>query len=244
MDDDLAKQIEVVRKAASGPTWKQVAVAIAIGLVVVLAVIGFLSNRSAQKLQHAAQERERLERELRLSASQGCEADLSKTQLLLAILNRLTAPRILAPGSPLEAVARQEVSNEESRRFRDEQIAKLRSRDCEKLAKGEYPTPLPVQVPPPPPLVTSPSGEQGPVGLTGAQGAQGVPGKDGRPGTDGVDGRDGAPGKDGEPGKDGRDGILLPPRPEPSPEPGPSLNLPPPTPSPTPPVCVLEVCLP
>lgn len=250
MDDDLAKQIEVVRKAASGPTWKQVAAAIAIGLVVVLGVIGFLSNRSAQKLRVAAQERARLERELRMSSSQGCEADRSKTDLALAMLNRLTAPRILAPGSSPEAVAHQEELNVESRRFRDEQIARLRSRDCEKLAKGEYPAPAPVQVPDPPPLVTAPSGEQGPAGLTGAQGAQGVPGERGPMGLAGPPGADGARGPQGPPGpvgQDGRPGILLPPRPEPSPEPSPSAGPPTqqiPLPLPSPDPCLLVLCLP
>jgi hypothetical protein len=247
MNDELSQQIDILRKSTHGPTWKQVGVAVAIGLVVVFAVIGYLSNRSAQKLREAARERTRLERELRTSASQGCEADRSKTELSLAILNRLTAPRTLAPGSPPDAVARQEVLNEESRKFRDEQIAMLRSRDCEKLAKGEYPAPAPVQIPPPPPLVIAPSGEQGPAGLTGAQGAQGVPGKDGASivGSPGERGPEGPQGPAGPPGKDGRDGILLPSQPEPSPQPSPS----PPSPAPPPgtgpagEVCVLEICV-
>jgi hypothetical protein len=253
MDDDLAQQIAVQRKAAGGPTWKQVGLTIAGILVIVLAVIGFLSNRSAQKLQIAAVERVRLERELRRTASQGCEADRTRTELLLAMLNLITAPRVPAPGTPPQVVAYQELQNEKNRQFREEHLAKLTERPCEKLAKGEYPPPEPVPPPPPPELVVAPSGEQGFVGPAGAQGPKGDKGERGETGAKGADG---APGERGPEGLQGPPGVVIIPEPVPVPT-IPTLPVPPPAPVPSPPpvpgppmqaelrVCVVEpVCLP
>ena len=240
-DNGLEQDRAAYRKLTGGPSWKQVGLLVAF---IVLLVLGgqYLNARSA------AQERVRIERKFERLIADGCEADRTRTEIELDILNRLTAPRILAPGSPDRAVADQEFKNEENRKFREEEEDKLRARKCSDILAGKLPEPEPVLVPPPE-IVQAPSGERGSVGLTGAQGAQGPVGPPGSPvpgpqGPPGPTGSTGPPGPRGPEGEQGPPGGLLVPQPEPSPSPP---TVPIPSPSPTvgaAQVCVLEVCLP
>lgn len=238
-DDGLERDREAYKRLTGGPTWKQVGVAsLLIGAFVVLLLLGALYVNA----QSAAKERVRIERKFERLIADGCEADRTRTEIELDILNRLTAPRILAPGSPDRAVMDQEFKNEENRRFREREENKLRARKCSDILAGKLPEPEPVLVPPPE-IVQAPSGERGAVGLTGAQGAQGPVGPPGSP-VPGPQGPPGPPGPRGPQGEQGPPGGLLAPRPEPTPEPSPSPQS---APSPIVPqeqVCVLEVCLP
>lgn len=239
---EQTRQATVIREAAGRPGW--LAWTVAMVAIALSFLLQELDNR--KDLREAGKERRRVEEKAEMLAADGCEADRTRTEVEIAMLNRQTAPRILAPGSPPQAVADQEFKNEENRKFRESMVKLLRARNCSDILDGKIPEPEPIQVPPVE-IVRLPSGETGAVGLTGAQGAQGVPGRDGHDGPQGPQGPQGFPGPVGPAGQDGRDGILLPgpePLPSPSPEPPPPALLPvlPPDPAPAP--CVIPLFCP
>ena len=179
----------------------------------------------------------------RRQAAAGSEANCRTVAALRVVvldnLNRLTAPRQLAPTARPEQVAFQEAQNADAARTRAESIERLRAVECGSFGDTS-PKSIQVLPEPEPPVVVGPAGDVGPAGLTGPIGAPGADGAIGADGADGAPGPIGSPGPDGASGPIGSAGPLGaagppgpvgPPGPTPITVPPPTTTLPPPPPA-------------
>jgi Collagen triple helix repeat (20 copies) len=130
-----------------------------------------------------------------------CQVSRVARDALVDLVNRLTAPRTLAPGASANDVVAQDKQNQEASEYREAVLESLRGLPCESL--GKTPVPTPIVIPAPPESIAGPEGEQGPSGLTGPPGPSG---EDGAPGADGQDGATGPVGPQGDAGSKGAPG--------------------------------------
>jgi hypothetical protein len=143
-----------------------------------------------------------------------CRVQSSTQEVLLDVLNRLTAPRVLGNGVTPAQVEHQDRLNAEAAAYRAARVADLEAIACAKLSSGE-PEAVEVAAPPPPPSgAPGITGERGPMGLTGPAGPAGIPGEDGAPGPRGDSGPQGETGPSGPQGSPGEQGPPGPPGPQ------------------------------
>lgn len=242
-DEELSQQIEVLRKASAGPSWRTVGL-LAGGLFITIILIfgALLYLRSRDDLRARAAQRE--------IAMTNCRVNESTRVAVVALLQRLTVPNSLTPGSSPELIAYVEQANKRNAEFREQVVGQLRALDCQDIVGGTAPKlePIVVATPPPVPLPAPGSAAPGAVGAPGPKGEKGDKGDRGERGATGAQGPagpQGPQGQEGPPGPEGPPGIpaVLVPVPVPPPvDPEPLPQMPPVGPQEH--ICVLEVCVP
>ncbi len=143
-----------------------------------------------------------------------CRVQATTRAGFVDLLNRLTAPRVLGPDAPAEQVAFQTQQNLDAEQYRIMTLGKLTALSCKVIGenKDSVPTPIPILLPLPAPVV-GPAGESGTPGIIGPPGPPGAVGPPGATGPAGPAGPTGATGAKGDTGDKGERGDPGPPGP-------------------------------
>lgn len=146
------------------------------------------------------------------SAEVTCQVTRRTRAVMVDVVNRLTAPRVLPEGASPEQVEVQAAQNEAAEQYREDAFARLQDLPCKELGGLTTPEPQPIRVPPQflggqgAPGLTGPPGPMGPDGPSGPGGPSGQDGRDGRDGLRGPHGDPGPQGPQGPPGPEGQRG--------------------------------------
>lgn len=142
------------------------------------------------------------------AANANCQVAQPLQGVVVDLINTLTAPRTLAPGTDPKTVAVQAQRNSEAAAVRDKYFEQLRAVPCGSLASSSES--VSIDAPAPPVTVVGPSGDVGPAGIAGSIGPPGPPGLMGADGRDGLTGPIGATGVAGPGGAIGPIGPVGP----------------------------------